>query len=75
MDKFFIQNAFKTLDEIEAEMKTNKKTLKEAIDIIEFVSCWIFVYNNMTRICIELTVIITLRRIAIIIKEFINHTT
>lgn len=32
MDKFFIQNAFKTLDEIEAEMKTNKKTLKEAID-------------------------------------------
>lgn len=29
MDKFFIQNAFKTLDEIENEMKSNKKQLTE----------------------------------------------
>ena len=29
MDKFFIQNAFKTLDEIENEMKANKKQLTE----------------------------------------------
>lgn len=29
MDKFFIQNAFKTLDEIENEMESNKKQLTE----------------------------------------------
>lgn len=29
MDKFFIQNAFKSLDEIEEEMKSNKKNLTE----------------------------------------------
>lgn len=29
MDKFFIQNAFKTLDEIEEEMKSNKNQLTE----------------------------------------------
>lgn len=31
MDKYFIQNAFKTLDEIEAEMAQNKKSLTESL--------------------------------------------
>ena len=31
MDKYFIQNAFKTLDEIEAEMAQNKKPLAESL--------------------------------------------
>lgn len=31
MDKYFIQNAFKTLDEIEKEMANDKKSLKEAL--------------------------------------------
>ena len=31
MDKYFIQNAFKTLDEIEEEMANDKKSLKEAL--------------------------------------------
>lgn len=31
MDKYFIQNAFKTLDEIEEEMANDKKSLKESL--------------------------------------------
>ena len=35
MDKYFIQNAFKTLDEIEEEMANDKKSLKESLSLSE----------------------------------------